>query len=407
MVVALLKMSKKKTALALSYSQIAEEVTKVGGGHPTKQAISDLAAAVAADSNWYPGKVTEMANKRGPKPKFAVLKRKQVAKSAMSLKRRGLEPTVAAVQLQTPAAATNPSTGDFFTAPTISRVFKELCYDDSPADPWAHTKPYQKTALPKELIAARLRWASRIKQLARKPSWYFENCIWMDPCNTVIPAAKRTVLDHAQASKGKRKRWMSNGSRMKSRNLLATPYAGKQRQWADKRAWWFVILARGKVVLHMMPLDWCQSGHGMAEVVGRLPGLLRRRLGARPLPKIVVTDRGPGFYQAASGTIVAAYKEALAANGFKAFAGDEAKQQPPDIPDVLLHETVVSWVRAYFKKYPFKWVPKVEMNYTLFRKRMKDCEAYINTNYDVEGLCRSSPKRIESLIAANGDRLRS
>ena len=141
--------------------------------------------------------------------------------------------------------------------------------------------------------------------------------------------------------------------------------------------------------------------------MGRLPGLLRRRLGARPLPKIVVTDRGPGFYQAASGTIVAAYKEALAANGFKAFAGDEAKQQPPDIPDVLLHETVVSWVRAYFKKYPFKWVPKVEVNYTSFRKRMKDCEAYINTNYDVEGLCISFPKRIESLTAANGDRLRS
>ena len=215
------------------------------------------------------------------------------------------------------------------------------------------------------------------------------------------------MFDHAQATKGKRKWWMSDGSRMKSRNLLATPYAGKQKQWADKRAWWFVILARGKVVLHLMPLDWSQHGHGMAELVGRLPGLLRRRLGPRRLPKLVASDRGPGFYQAASGTIVAAYKEALAANGFKPFAGDEAKQQPPDIPDVLLHETVVSWVRAYFKRYPFQWVPKVEMNYKLFRKRLKECEAYINTNHDVAGLCRSFPKRIDALIAAKGDRLRS
>ena len=52
MVVALLKMSKKKKALAFSYSDIAREVTKVGGGNPTKQAISDLAAAVAADPAW-------------------------------------------------------------------------------------------------------------------------------------------------------------------------------------------------------------------------------------------------------------------------------------------------------------------------------------------------------------------
>ena len=39
---------------------------------------------------------------------------------------------------------------------------------------------------------------------------------------------------------------------------------------------------------------------------------------------------------------MAAYKEALLENGFTPFAGDEGKWQPPDIPDVLLHETVVA-----------------------------------------------------------------
>ena len=194
---------------------------------------------------------------------------------------------------------------------------------------------------------------------------------------------------------------------MKSMNLVATPYAAKQKQWADKRVWWFVALSRGKVVLHAMPMDFVQNGHGMAEYVNKLPSLLRKRLGAQPLPKIVMTDRGPGLFQASSGTIVAAYRDALHANGFKPFAGEEAKWQPPDVPDVLLHETVVSWVRAYFRKQPFKWLPTVEDNMKLFKMRLKKCEAHINKTYDVVGLCKSFPKRLDALIDVGGDRLRN
>ena len=101
-------------------------------------------------------------------------------------------------------------------------------------------------------------------------------------------------------------------------------------------------MARGKVVLHVMPVDYVQNGHGHADFVSKLPSLLRRKLGAGPLPKYATTDKGPGLYQASSGTIVVAYRDALAAHGFKPFAGEEAKWQPPDIPDVLLHETVAS-----------------------------------------------------------------
>ena len=113
-------------------------------------------------------------------------------------------------------------------------------------------------------------------------------------------------------------------------------------------------------MLKMMPLDWEQSGAGIAELVANLPSILKSKFRKeRSLPKIIVTDRGPGFYQASSGTIVAAYKEALYDNGFVTFAGDEAKWQPPDIPDVLIHETVVAWVRSFFRKHPFKQTPKV------------------------------------------------
>ena len=113
-------------------------------------------------------------------------------------------------------------------------------------------------------------------------------------------------------------------------------------------------------MLKMVPLDWEQTGAGIAELVANLPSILRAKLWKeKTLPKIIVTDRGPGFYQTSSGTIVAAYKEALCEYGFDTFARDEAKWQPPDIPDVLIHETVVAWARSFFRKHPFKQTPKV------------------------------------------------
>lgn len=125
------------------------------------------------------------------------------------------------------------------------------------------------------------------------------------------------------------------------------------------------------------------------------------------MPKTIFSDRGPGFYQASSGTIVASYKEALVANGFKPWAGDESKWQPADMPDVMPHETAVAWVRNYMKNHPFKSTKKVEENVKLFKKLLAQCEAHINKNYDVEALCRCFPRRVQALIDAKGDRLRT
>lgn len=320
--VALLKMAASHK-VKLSYRDISLEVTKVGGGHPSRQAIALLHASVMADRDWYPGKVSDNAAPRGPKVKFTLKKRRAVANCAMALKSSGIEPTVAKVVAQCPVATLNTVTGEPFSPQLVLDVFRSMCYDLDPQHPWQFVTPYQKTALPSAAIEARLAWAKIIKQMNRQPGWYHHHCIWMDPCNTVIPAAKRTIFDQDQATKGKHKRWMSQNSRRYSRNLRASSYAGKQKQWADKRAWWILILTRGRVILELMPIDWEQTGPGVADVIDDLPRWLQNRFGtSRRLPKILFTDRGPGFYQASSGTIVAAYKEALARNGFKAFAGD-------------------------------------------------------------------------------------
>ena len=67
--------------------------------------------------------------------------------------------------------------------------------------------------------------------------------------------------------------------------------------------------------------------------------------------------------------------------------GDDASIQPGSLQEVLLHETVVAWVRSREKvtqpKYP--WT-ETEAQYG---SRLRGICQYINQNYDVDGLCRA------------------
>ena len=51
--------------VVMSFTDIAQEVTKIGGGHPSKQAIAELAAIVEKDHLWFPGKVSAHAKNDG------------------------------------------------------------------------------------------------------------------------------------------------------------------------------------------------------------------------------------------------------------------------------------------------------------------------------------------------------
>ena len=92
------------------------------------------------------------------------------------------------------------------------------------------------------------------------------------------------------------------------------------------------------------------TGEGMAVFVQRLPDIMRKMLGpdAR-LPRTLFTDRGTGLFNS-RGKAVRAYSAAVKAAGFKLFWGDDASQQSPDMPDLLLHETAVAWFRRKLSK---------------------------------------------------------
>ena len=103
--------------------------------HPTEQAIGQLLAKVESDPHWFPGK--SYGSKAGAKERIPSMNKATIARSAMSLKKSGVEPTYSSVLARNPKAATNPVTDQPISPDTMSRIFKE-CYDEVPEDRWDH-----------------------------------------------------------------------------------------------------------------------------------------------------------------------------------------------------------------------------------------------------------------------------
>ena len=83
--------------------------------------------------------------------------------------------------------------------------------------------------------------------------------------------------------------------------------------------------------------------------------------------------------------------------------GDSAREQPGTLAQVLLHETAVAWVRLQQTRTTPRQ-PWTE-NRAAFGERMRAIARRINEEYNVEGLCREFPGRIQQLIDLGGDTL--
>ena len=396
-----------KLGVVYTDPELAQMVYKVGGGHPSREAIRLLHTKFEGDVEWYPGKVCEDAKPPGRPKVITAVQAQAIATSAMAMKARGEEPTVEAVVAHCPRATLNPDTANPFTAKVILEVFMTRCYDGNPEQPWQHLSPNQKAALSPALKLARHQWGEAMLSKGHQSRWYFNHCVWLDPCSSIIPGSQRSAFDHQQSKLGKRKRWMSADSKRNSKNLKPAPYAGKQVHWGDIRVWWFIVLAKGRVHIEVMPDGWRQNGEGMAYMISLLPGILKTMLGDNAkLPGVLFTDRGPGFYHPSTGSICPEYVASLEAHGFTAWAGDHSKWQPPDIPDILLHETAVSWVRNYLRKHPFKMANTPSGSVHRLTVMLREAAWYINETYAVGQLCLDLPKRLRELVAAEGERLK-
>ena len=84
--------------------------------------------------------------------------------------------------------------------------------------------------------------------------------------------------------------------------------------------------------------------------------------------------------------------------------GLDATRQAGGMKDVMLHETAVAWLDKRLKlTTPAKaWEETPE---ELGARLWQACE-YINANYEVEGLCKELPGRLQKLREVQGGRLR-
>ena len=77
--------------------------------------------------------------------------------------------------------------------------------------------------------------------------------------------------------------------------------------------------------------------------------------------------------------------------------------QPADMPDMFPHKTAVAWRRNSSKKHPLERGSSDDMEKKL-KRTLADAARYTNRAYDVEGLHRSFPERLEKLRKRHGDR---
>ena len=167
-------------------SFVASHVTKVGGGQPTPSAVQQFLEKVDADPEWYPGKAEPSA--RGPKSAIAPRSQNVVAQSAMSMKRRGEEPTYPALVAANPVALLNPATGKPVGKKRVYAILRERCYDDpgNPQDAWSHHVRFSKSALTADNMAKRRRWGEQELAAGHREEWYFKNVVWTDICNSIL-----------------------------------------------------------------------------------------------------------------------------------------------------------------------------------------------------------------------------
>ena len=228
--------------------------------------------------------------------------------------------------------------------------------------------------------------------------------IWTDICNSILPLTEKKATDQALARKG-RKGWGSDATKEFSANLRGKKEALKQKSWDTVRVWWQPILTRGKLHIVTHGTDFPGECPAAAPlIVRKVRAALNVRFPADQ-PKVLFVDRGKGFFDPATGVITTEYKEAAREANLKVFQGDDASIQPgqANLGQLLLHETAVSWVRYRLARtLPAKaWEESVDE----FGTRLRSIAHDINSQLNVEGLCKEFPSRVEAVLEQGGDNI--
>ena len=140
----------------------------------------------------------------------------------------------------------------------------------------------------------------------------------------------------------------------------------------------------------------------MAQVVARLPGILKKLVGKGLWPGVIFSDRGPGLFQSSTGHIVKAYAAAVKEHGFKTHEGEDASWQPADLAEVFPLEAVAAWTRVHKQKHPFDRRGSLDVQEPRLKRSLQECAKAANSKYDVAGLCGRIPNRWQENVDSKG-----
>ena len=380
---------------------IAERVVMQGHGkkQPSIEAVRKLLNKMADDEDWFPGKVY---GSLGGRPcQIPETNKSTIARSAMALKARGVEPTYSLVIAQCPNASINPITGEAVSKDVVYDILENRCYDIDPETPWSHQKRLSKVPVLPQDVPKRLAFGRYMLSLKHTAAWYWRHIIWTDICNSVLPTTVRKANAQALARKSGSGLISADAKRMPENmrgNKRELVLAGKE----CVLVYWMPVLSQGKLHVELLGSGFAGDHvNGMPTFVHKLRVSINSRFRVDQ-PEIVFVDLGGGFYKAS--TITSEFKHALREHDFKPFHGDDASMQPGASGDLWPHETSVSWVRHRLTRtLPSEPWEETEEE---FGARLKEAAGWVNQNHDVEGLCKEMPQRMHDLVyKTKGQRL--
>ena len=390
------------------FSFVASKVrkTKKGkpvGAHPTSEAMQQFYTKVNNDPEWFPGKHVD--TKRGPEPVLKGGKKTGIIQAAKRIKREGGDVTAPKIIGRARQATLNPATNEPVDKKLIYNVLREVGVDTGdPNDCWDLRPRLSRQALDEKQIVKRFAWAKWMKHVvAHTSAWYFLNLVWCDLCNSILPKTERVAGEQSRARKADRF-WGSKKEQKHSANLRGSKKSIKMKSTDTIRVWFVPILARGKFHIEPLPENFPgETAEGAAIMVAKVRAALNIRFPGGDTPRMLFTDRGNGFFESGSGAITTEYRNALLAHNLKAFMGYDASMQPGSLQEIMLHETLMAWVRHRLANTVPKFAEKESVSEYI--TRLKHVATYINENYDVEGVSQELNDRVDEVLAARGDRI--
>jgi len=263
------------------YSFIASKVKKHKNGKPvgdspTNASMKEFFEKVDEDQLWFPGK--HSGEKRGPKRVLRGPKVSAIVSAAKRLKGEGTEPTYGAVLAACPNATRNPDTDMPVCKNLVYTVFREACYDQDPSCLWEHASRLSRAALTDDMKSKRWAFAKHMLLIRHTELWYYNNLVWCDLCNSILPRTQKKAREMALARKGG-KGWMSADSKHHSENLRLPKAVLKMSSSDTVRVWWVPILTRGKLHIEPLPDNFPgETEEGASIMVAKVRAALNIRL---------------------------------------------------------------------------------------------------------------------------------